>query len=478
GRHLPNGIKEEFTRDVAGRLIHQSIPVRGGRILERDYEYNIADEVVHIRERLDASLTVVHDLTGRIREARRPVGGTELFSYDATGNLKSRRNGAASKAFQYAAGNRIADVVDELGRETRYLFDEDGNLVAKANGTPGHETVTKFVYDGKNQLTAVVDPQGKRVEFLYDPFGRRVAKETSTRRTEFWWDGDALLAEEQARPSTVTDCRIEYVMDGQSFEPLCSFDAQQTFFYHNDHLGTPRELTSGDGTVVWSASYDVFGVARMGRAEDASNPFRFRGQYFDEETGLHYNRYRYYDPELNRYLTQDPLGLIGGPNPYGYVNDPLTATDPLGLAGDDPLVDSLQQRTQDIRSGNPNLGPNDTVAAVHYDGPGGQAIQTQGVNGRHDTTVTPTHPGLQRTPTQTGLGAVTPTHAEGRALTRLGNEMHARGQAGGSATMYVDRAPCPTYCRPQLQKVACRLGVTLRVVWPGGERTFHPGACD
>jgi RHS repeat-associated protein len=213
---------------------------------------------------------------------------------------------------------------------------------------------------------------------------------------------------------------------------------------------------------------------RTSIASVVSNPFRFPGQYFDEETGLHYNRYRYYDPTLNRYLTQDPLGVAGGANLYSYVDNPTKSVDPLGLT-DDPLVSSLQQRTTEIRSSNPNLGANDTVAAVQYSGPGGETIRTEGINGRHDTTVTPTHPGLQQKPT---LGAVTPTHAEGRALTRLGNELHSRGLSGGTATVYVDRQPCPTFCRPQLQKIACRLRITLRVTWPGGERTFNPGDCS
>jgi hypothetical protein len=106
-------------------------------------------------------------------------------------------------------------------------------------------------------------------------------------------------------------------------------------------------------------------------------------------------------------------------------------------------------------------------------------MNTEGINGRHDTTVTPVHPGLQSTPTQAGLGAVMPTHAEGRALTRMANQLHARGLSGGTITLYVDRAPCKPFCRPQLQKIACRLNVTIRVIGPRGGKgmVLRPGVC-
>jgi len=103
------------------------------------------------------------------------------------------------------------------------------------------------------------------------------------------------------------------------------------FYVHTDHLGTPHVLTDETGTVAWKAAYEPFGEARLIVAT-VDNNVRFPGQYYDEESGLHYNYFRTYDPSMGRYLESDPIGLGGGLNTYGYVaGNPLSAIDPLGL---------------------------------------------------------------------------------------------------------------------------------------------------
>jgi RHS repeat-associated protein len=112
---------------------------------------------------------------------------------------------------------------------------------------------------------------------------------------------------------------------------LCRFDGEGFESYHNDHLGTPRELTDERGEVVWSASYDVYGRLNLLQANESENQIRFQGQYEDRETGLHYNFHRYFDPESARYINKDPIGLLGGLNPYDYTLNPVNWVDPLGL---------------------------------------------------------------------------------------------------------------------------------------------------
>ena len=104
------------------------------------------------------------------------------------------------------------------------------------------------------------------------------------------------------------------------------------YFYQNDHLGTPQKMTAVNGAVVWSAKYSSFGEAEVEPTSTVENHLRFPGQYFDGETGLHYNWHRYYDPDAGRYLTPDPIGLTGGINPFVYsYNHPVNYTDPYGL---------------------------------------------------------------------------------------------------------------------------------------------------
>ncbi|MGQ7249269.1 RHS repeat-associated core domain-containing protein [Halomonas sp. V046] len=98
------------------------------------------------------------------------------------------------------------------------------------------------------------------------------------------------------------------------------------------------ELAGSDGNLAWIGQYRAWGKLTKatdgnGNPNTTDNPFRFQGQYHDEETGLHYNRFRYYDPEIGRFTTQDPIGLAGGTNLYQYAPNPTGWVDPLGLSG-------------------------------------------------------------------------------------------------------------------------------------------------
>jgi RHS repeat-associated protein len=122
----------------------------------------------------------------------------------------------------------------------------------------------------------------------------------------------------------------EYVYLGD--QPLAMIrPGEVVYYYHNDHLGTPQVLTDGNGTVAWKATYTPFGEA-VASVQAVENPFRFPGQYYDQETGLHYNYFRYYNPQTGRYITPDPIGLEGGINLFTYVaGNAVNFVDPLGL---------------------------------------------------------------------------------------------------------------------------------------------------
>jgi RHS repeat-associated protein len=109
-------------------------------------------------------------------------------------------------------------------------------------------------------------------------------------------------------------------------------------WYQCDHLGTPLEMTDQNGELAWCAEYKAWGEVREQRSAFAQqqglvNPIRFQGQYHDHETGLHYNRYRYYDPAVGRFISKDPIGYAGGLNLYAYAPNPTAWIDPLGLTG-------------------------------------------------------------------------------------------------------------------------------------------------
>ncbi|MFJ8845093.1 RHS repeat-associated core domain-containing protein [Streptomyces cyaneofuscatus] len=100
-----------------------------------------------------------------------------------------------------------------------------------------------------------------------------------------------------------------------------------------DLIGTPRELVDEQGEVAWHTRATLWGATSWNRDAGAYTPLRFPGQYYDPESGLHYNRHRHYDPETGRYLSPDPLGLGPAPNAVTYVDDPTRWIDPLGLEG-------------------------------------------------------------------------------------------------------------------------------------------------
>ncbi|MFP3497937.1 RHS repeat-associated core domain-containing protein, partial [Pseudomonas sp. SIMBA_059] len=205
-----------------------------------------------------------------------------------------------------------------------------GNLIRERRGK-GQQLVTEYRYDCQHRLIGLTTPNGQTAHYRYDPFGRRISKTVDDTTTEFFWQGDKLIAEHHA------ERHRSYLYEPGTFRPLAlleGFGPKETKPYHYqlDHLGTPQELTDNEGEIAWSAHYRAYGeIARLDVGK-IDNPLRFQGQYCDAESGLHYNRHRYYNPDIGRYLTPDPVKLAGGINAYLYVPNPTGWVDPLGLS--------------------------------------------------------------------------------------------------------------------------------------------------
>ncbi|HBA9120307.1 TPA: type IV secretion protein Rhs, partial [Escherichia coli] len=151
--------------------------------------------------------------------------------------------------------------------------------------------------------------------------------------TTFVWEGFRLLQE------TTWQGKRTYLYDAeQPYTPVAAItgrgESQKIWYYHTDLTGTVHEVTAPDGTLVWAGYQAGFGENRGDISNSGAyfeQPLRLPGQYFDEETGLHYNLFRYYAPECGRFVSQDPIGLNGGLNLYAYAPNPLGWIDPLGL---------------------------------------------------------------------------------------------------------------------------------------------------
>ncbi|RWX42975.1 RHS repeat-associated core domain-containing protein, partial [Candidatus Electrothrix aarhusensis] len=220
---------------------------------------------------------------------------------------------------------------------TRYRFDRAGNLVERRDG----ERDLRLVWDANQRL--VESHAGDKItRYGYDPLGRRLFKETEGQRTSFYWDGDALLGETTAAVAAETeqaaesspDTTREYLYYPETFEPLALIeggDAPAVYHYHNDPNGCPTRLTDARGEVKWAASYTAWGGIAELYVDEVTQPIRLQGQYADTETGLYYNRYRYFDAEAGQFVSADPLGLAAGSNVYEFAVNAAGWIDPLGL---------------------------------------------------------------------------------------------------------------------------------------------------
>lgn len=318
---LPGNQKQEFSYDGFQRLlsIHATSP-KDPALLALEYNYSPTGTIIN-RKTPQGSTSYSYDALNRLTGVTAKNGNTkellEEYSYDAVHN----RTSSLEDMYLYDDNNRLLDIGDKVTNS----YDDQGNLlVSKAANSQ-----TRYSYSAENRLETIESKSG-RISYRYDPFGRRVAKTVDGKTTYFHYADEGLVAE------LGTDGRIIHAyswIPGSPWgsNPLVMTEENIPYFYHNDHLGTPIKLTDKEGTVVWSAQYSTFGKADITQAT-VTNNLRFPGQYFDKETGLHYNQQRYYDPETGRYITADPIGLAGGINLYAYVqNDPVNAVDPTGL---------------------------------------------------------------------------------------------------------------------------------------------------
>ncbi|WP_269465992.1 RHS repeat domain-containing protein [Burkholderia diffusa] len=253
------------------------------------------------------------------------------FTYDGHGNRIARTVPLPPKPELTEAEKRSQRGTDNLLRVMEVL-----------TGTPKYEEpmaapeVTKYRYDGGHQLIAIEHADGARSEYEYDALGRRVAKhhtqaDGARQTTLFMWDGDWMMQEVRTGRTSHEDRAVTYVPHPDHEGPLTRLADGQAWHYVTDHLGTPQELYDEQREVVWAVDLSAYGWTTSRLAHGVDNPIRFPGQYYDEESGLHYNRLRYYEAETGRYVSQDPIGLLGGSNHYSYTDrDPINKIDPSG----------------------------------------------------------------------------------------------------------------------------------------------------
>lgn len=366
--------------DPAGRLTRQQgAALRGGMaIVDRQYRYDPLGQLVAMTDLARGEKRYRYDPCDRLVG----VDGAlpEAFVADPAGNVLPVEQGHVAGD---APGNRL-----RVWGDRRFEYDADGRRARELIGA-GEGRERRYRWDGAGRLAELVERsrRGTRItRFGYDALGRRAWKDAASLpppaaneggsvptpqfvRTHFLWDGDVLLAEASAPAGeTPADALATlYLHEPGSFRPLAiarraRADAPAVLHHYQlDRLGTPQELVNDNGAVTWRAELSAWGsVARAAEVEIAQ-PLRFQGQYEDAETGLLYNRHRYYDPAVARYTAPDPIGLEGGTNGHAYVPDPTSWIDPFGLAC--AFVDN--QGTLNIRNKYPAGSAEDLALQQH-----------------------------------------------------------------------------------------------------------------
>ena len=304
------------------------------------YEYDVASRLTQVAQ---GSLIVnlSYDASDRGNSISYPNGTTTDYFYDISSSLtKILHTGPSGviEDLQYAydsSGNRIgftrigaqtdpptdvqaayntANQLIQFNSET-LTYDENGNLVD--DGTYSYN------WDAQNRLVGMNGP-GTSASFDYDAFGRRVSKTINSMTTDYHYDGFDIIAE-------IGDGAIEatYLRGLRIDEPFVRI-GNNNEYYHTDALGSTLALTDDTGFPQTTYSYDPFGNTVI--TGESTNPFQYTGRENDG-TGVYYYRFRYYDPHLHRFISEDPIRFYGGDvNLYSYVkNSPLNWGDPSGL---------------------------------------------------------------------------------------------------------------------------------------------------
>ncbi|MEV3908926.1 putative T7SS-secreted protein [Streptomyces canus] len=358
GRELARHIGESVTLtqafDPRGRLTKQDIiGPAGSHLQHRAYTYRADGNLTAIDDDLNGTRHFDVDVAGRVT-AVHAANWTETYAYDEAGNQTSARWPSTHPGHE-ATGTRSYNGTRITRAGTiRYEHDEAGRVTLRQKSRLSRKPDTwRYAWDAEDRLTAVTTPDGTTWRYRYDPLGRRIAKqrmapdgESVLEQVDFTWDGTILC--EQTATSADLPNPVTLTWDHQGLRPITQTERitaaeapqqeidSRFFAIVTDLVGTPTELIDEAGDIAWRTRSTLWGTTAWTADSTAYTPLRFPGQYYDPETGLHYNYFRHYDPETGRYTAPDPLGLEPAPNPVAYVSNPHVWIDPLGLTPCEP----------------------------------------------------------------------------------------------------------------------------------------------
>ncbi len=388
-RNLPGEAMLRYERDQTGKPIEQILTTPTRPDAGKRYGWSAGSRLHNVADLQEGNFTTFQynpagHLIGSIGSSQQTAmpahtlrTADEVGNYYETADKRDRRYGPSGRLL-WKSGNE-------------YFYNEQGNLIEK-RGIDGKSS--KYSYYAGGLLRSIIIPDGRQVQFTYDALGRRISKKVGHKITRWVWNGNVPLHEWQENDDAPTTIKpdgsigasakekvVAWMFEPNRFIPCAKITEAGTYSIVTDHLGTPTHMIDKNGKVAWQAKMDIYGrtTISVGKKEDL--PFRYQGQYEDVETGLYYNRFRYYSPEEGMYVTQqDPIRLNGGFTMYGYVFDPNTWIDLLGLTGTYMFTDGTTWYV--------GKGPADRMYTSMGQRVGGSGNVTQGLHvdyGSNDT---------------------------------------------------------------------------------------------
>ena len=283
------------------------------------YEYNKYDQVEIFEDSKFGKRTYIYDEENQLKKViSNKQHLVENFEYDRAAN-RIKCNNLISEY------NNLNQVTSQ--GNTTFHYDKRGNITEIVSPNEHWQ----YTFNAQNLLIRAKNHKDETVvTFGYDPIGRRIWKRCGEYVTKFFWMSKRLISEVSYHNLKQINV-LEYIYKPNSHTLIAVSINNVMYFYHTDIIGLPRRISDKNGNIVWESDYSAFGKTFI-TINSIQNNIRFPGQYFDEETGLYYNVFRYYSANIGRYISRDPIGISQGLNLYAYVrNNPINLYDPLGL---------------------------------------------------------------------------------------------------------------------------------------------------
>jgi RHS repeat-associated protein len=306
-----SGGTEDALYDEEGHLQSQRVNSLGATIIERTYGYDSMDNIISLKEMGRKYSEYEYDEIGRLLKVKANGRDTENYQYDPNGSILETHRG---KRLLAPGGKTLND-----GQRT-YAYDANG-CVSKINSP---ELSLDLTYDVDGRLISAESTTGMSARYTYDALGRRTSKLVDGTRTDYLWEGFVLAG--KTREGNFGETFYFHALD-----PIAQWRNGERITPVIDQVGMVREVINERGDLVAESTAQAYGLCAT-KGDAQLSLFRLRGQYFDEETGLHFNFHRTYDPFSGNYLSPDPIGVEGGANYYAYPRNPLLWDDPYGLS--------------------------------------------------------------------------------------------------------------------------------------------------